>query len=185
MEEVWSLSIAVDPLTERDPVISTDPVKVCLSINSSPNMFDPELYTILEDTISTTKDLAVIVSATKIEDAVIEFLTKKLSADDAVAEFDDDIAKSEFSAQLAVPKREPVIPSVTVKDPLIRTPLSLRYSPLESPTPSVIFLYTEVICPLSFVFNNDWYVSLILCPVNDAIFFFYVIPININILPSL
>ena len=47
-----------------EPVISTEPVNSCLSVSSSPNLFEPEEKKIDDDINSTTISLAIILLST-------------------------------------------------------------------------------------------------------------------------
>ena len=103
------LVITLLPFTDSDPVIETEPVNTCVFERLLPNTLDPELYITEELTVCTTRVCAVKVPFINADDAVIEFLTIKLSADDAV---------SALIAQLEVPNKLPVIPDVTLNEPV-------------------------------------------------------------------
>ena len=85
IEAVWLLSITLNPLTPKLPVTVTEPVNCCVLVNWLPNMFDPEEYITDEVIVWITNVWAVTVPVIKALDAVISFLTRKLSAEDAVA----------------------------------------------------------------------------------------------------
>ena len=95
-------SITEESLTDKDPVMLTDPVKVCVLVRLFPNTLEPELYTTEELTVCTTRVCAVIVPFTRAFDAVMLCLTTKLSAEEAVKAFDEVTAWKAFVAELAV-----------------------------------------------------------------------------------
>ena len=105
---------------DNEPVILTLPVKSCVLLSWLPKIVEPVTYSVE----------AVITWATIVW-AVNVPRTKKLSAEDAVnakeAVLTDEVIK--FSAQLAVPNKEPVIPLRTVSEPVITAFFSIKTLP--------------------------------------------------------
>ena len=56
--------MVVSPNTSNEPVTSTEPVNSCLSVESSPNLFEPEENIIEDEIISTINSLATILLST-------------------------------------------------------------------------------------------------------------------------
>jgi hypothetical protein len=115
----------------------TEPVNWCVSVSWLPNLLEPVMYSVEAVTYCTLRVCAVMVPVNSALEAVTSCLTKKLSAEDAVSAFLDqeEVATNEavkvFSAQLAVPNREPVIEGAS-REPVTCRPLVKRPDPLTS-----------------------------------------------------
>ena len=64
-------------VVKAEPVIETEPVKVCVLVRLFPKMLEPEEYTIEELTVETTKVWAVIVDVT-VKEPVMDWSALKL-----------------------------------------------------------------------------------------------------------